>query len=152
MSKSPTAWCATSPKLRSRKPSRPSILPKRRLSWPWAAGVRTRVQPGLFEHITTGTNQVAAQAGGQVLALQTQLNTANAEKAAAEKKLQGLASRIPRANVKDAAVRQADGAVVRVPSANVVYINLGQGDHLPVGIRPQRPTAVASTSPVVHET
>jgi hypothetical protein len=27
------------------------------LDEPWAAGVRTRIQPGLFEHITTGTNR-----------------------------------------------------------------------------------------------
>jgi AcrR family transcriptional regulator len=27
------------------------------LDEPWAAGVRTRIQPGLFEHITAGTNQ-----------------------------------------------------------------------------------------------
>ena len=24
---------------------------------PWATGIRTRIQPGLFEHITTATNQ-----------------------------------------------------------------------------------------------
>jgi hypothetical protein len=24
---------------------------------PWARGVRTRIHPGLFEHITTGTNR-----------------------------------------------------------------------------------------------
>ncbi|MBV9794535.1 MAG: TetR/AcrR family transcriptional regulator [Actinobacteria bacterium] len=27
------------------------------LDEPWAEGVRTRIQPGLFEHITTGTNR-----------------------------------------------------------------------------------------------
>jgi hypothetical protein len=27
------------------------------LDEPWAAGVRTRVQPGLFQHITTATNR-----------------------------------------------------------------------------------------------
>ena len=27
------------------------------LDEPWAEGVRTRIQPGLFEHITTATNQ-----------------------------------------------------------------------------------------------
>lgn len=27
------------------------------LAEPWAQGVRTRIQPGLFEHISTGTNQ-----------------------------------------------------------------------------------------------
>jgi hypothetical protein len=27
------------------------------LDEPWANGVRTRIHPGLFEHITTGTNQ-----------------------------------------------------------------------------------------------
>jgi hypothetical protein len=27
------------------------------LNEPWAEGVRTRIQPGLFEHITVGTNQ-----------------------------------------------------------------------------------------------
>jgi hypothetical protein len=27
------------------------------LDEPWAQGVRTRIQPGLFEHITTDTNR-----------------------------------------------------------------------------------------------
>lgn len=27
---------------------------------PWAAGVRTRIQPGLFEHISTATNRPAS--------------------------------------------------------------------------------------------
>jgi hypothetical protein len=27
------------------------------LDEPWAEGVRTRIRPGLFDHITTGTNR-----------------------------------------------------------------------------------------------
>ena len=76
------------------------------------------------------------EAGAQVQQLQQENAKAKAELAAAKKKMEGLEQRLAqfRPDVKNAAVRQADGTIIRVPSSTVCYINLGQGDHLPVGI------------------
>jgi len=79
---------------------------------------------------------VAVEAGNQVQQLQQQQAKTTAELAAANKKIQDLSNKLltMRGDVKNAVVRQSDGNVIRVPNASTCYINLGQGDHLPVGI------------------
>jgi hypothetical protein len=80
--------------------------------------------------------QSVKEAGAQVQQLQQENAKAKAELAAAKKKMDGLEQRLAqfRPDVRNATIRHGDGTVIRVPSSTVCYINLGQGDHLPVGI------------------
>jgi hypothetical protein len=72
----------------------------------------------------------------QVAGMQTQLAQAQADLAKVVQENSQLKSRMGnyRLDVKDSVVRQPDGNIIRVPSQTSCYINLGQADHLPVGI------------------
>lgn len=80
--------------------------------------------------------KTAQEAGNQVQQLQQDVAKGNAALAASQKKVNDLSNKLSsmRGDVKNAVVRQADGNVIRIPSQTTCYINLGQGDHLPVGI------------------
>jgi hypothetical protein len=85
---------------------------------------------------STDAQKTAAEAGNQVQQLQQDLAKANATIAADNKKVNDLSNKLSsvRGDVKNSVVRQPDGNIIRIPSQQTVYINLGQGDHVPVGM------------------
>jgi Skp family chaperone for outer membrane proteins len=86
--------------------------------------------------LTDSINKQVQESGAQVTQLQQEVAKSKAELAGAKKKLDGLEQRLAafRPDVKNATIRQPDGTIIRVPSSTVCYINLGLGDHLPVGM------------------